>query len=139
MSWPQLSPGRGKRARCHESTEASSGQPHAGHQNLLPKGEWWDLAARCSKANKQATLVERKVCFTSDAGNMMGRVVNICPKARPPLHPNKQGVRAFMDRLESRGQRIETAQSSLTVIFKLIISGLNSIILVVLGTVNLQF
>ena len=32
-----------------------------------------------------------------------------------------------------------TAQSSLTVIFKLVVSGLTSIILIVLGTVNLQF
>ena len=37
------------------------------------------------------------------------------------------------------GLHAETAQSSLTVIFKLIISGLTSIILVVLGTVTLQF
>ena len=37
------------------------------------------------------------------------------------------------------GLDAETAQSSLTVIFKLIISGLTSIILVVLGTVTLQF
>ena len=35
--------------------------------------------------------------------------------------------------------KAETAQSSLTVIFKLAISGLTSIILVVLGTVDLQF
>ena len=33
----------------------------------------------------------------------------------------------------------ETAQSSLTVIFNLVPSGLTSIILIVLGTVNLQF
>ena len=35
--------------------------------------------------------------------------------------------------------KAETAQSSLTVIFKLAISGLTSIILVALGTDNLQF
>ena len=33
----------------------------------------------------------------------------------------------------------ETAQSSLIVIFKLVISGLTRIILIVLGTVNVQF
>ena len=38
-----------------------------------------------------------------------------------------------------RGLRAETAQSVLTVIFKLVIGGLISIILIVLGTVNLQF
>ena len=35
---------------------------------VLPKGVW-DLAALCSKANKQARLMARKVCFISDAGN----------------------------------------------------------------------
>jgi len=35
---------------------------------VLPKGVW-DLAALCSKANKQARLMTRKVCFISDAGN----------------------------------------------------------------------
>ena len=40
----------------------------------------------------------------------------------------------------SGGQlHVETAQLSLTVIFKLVLSGLTSIILVVSGTVNLQF
>ena len=29
----------------------------------------WRLATRCLKANKQTRLVERKVCFISDAGN----------------------------------------------------------------------
>ena len=29
----------------------------------------WGPAARGSKANKEARLVERKVCFISDAGN----------------------------------------------------------------------
>ena len=38
-----------------------------------------------------------------------------------------------------RGQRAERAQSALTVIFKLVTGGLISVILVVLGTVNLQF
>ena len=33
---------------------------------------WEGLAARCSKANKQARLVERKVCFISDARNCRG-------------------------------------------------------------------
>ena len=37
------------------------------------------------------------------------------------------------------GLHAETAQSALAVIFKLVIGGLISVILVVLGTVNLQF
>ena len=36
---------------------------------------WWGLAACCSKANKQARLVERKVCFISDARNCGGRAL----------------------------------------------------------------
>ena len=58
-------------------------------------------------------------------------------KANSPA--DKQRVRAFIGRVRGGGQHAETAQSSLTVIFKLVISGLTSNILVVLGTVNLQF
>ena len=57
-------------------------------------------------------------------------------RSPPPLAPSKQGVRAFIGRVRGGGQHGETAQSSLTVIFKLIISGLTSNILVVLGTVG---
>ena len=56
---------------------------------------------------------------------------------------DKQKVRDFIDRNgRGRGGRlhIEKAQSSLTVIFKLvIIRGLTRVILVVLGAVHLQF
>ena len=34
---------------------------------MLPQGVWCSVAC-CSKANKQARLVEKKVCFISDAG-----------------------------------------------------------------------
>ena len=54
------------------------------------------------------------------------------------LHPKKQAVRAFIDRVGGR-VHAETAQLSLTIIFKLVISGLISTILIVLGTVNLHF
>ena len=47
------------------------------------------------------------------------------------------GARAFIDRRS--GLHAETAQSALTVIFKLVISGLTSVILVVSGIVDLQF
>ena len=55
----------------------------------------------------------------------------------PPHHPlATSGARAFLGR---RGElHEETAQSTLTVIFKLVIGGLTSL-LVVLGTVNFQF
>ena len=41
------------------------------------------LAAYLSKANKQARLVERKVCFISDASNWWGRV-DTCFKGDSP-------------------------------------------------------
>ena len=58
-----------------------------------------------------------------------------------PTHPSpdKQGVRAFIDRVEAEGCHVESASSSLTIMFKLVISGQTNIILVVLGAVNLQF
>ena len=66
-----------------------------------------------------------------------GRVADICPKA-DSLYHDKQGVRAFVVRVRVGG----TCRNS-TVIsnshLQLVISGLTSIILVLLGTVNLQF
>ena len=56
---------------------------------------------------------------------------------RPAPPGATSGARAFIDR--RRELHAETAQSALTVIFKLIISGLTSIILIILSTVNLQF
>ena len=53
----------------------------------------------------------------------------------PPM--DNQWVRAFIDR--GRGSHAETVQSALTIILKLAIGGLISVILIVLGTVNLQF
>ena len=70
----------------------------------------WDPAARHSKADKQAKLMERKACFISDASSW--------------------GLGGNMQKHHS---------TFLTVIFKLVISVPTSIILVVLGTVNLQF
>ena len=55
----------------------------------------------------------------------------------PAPNPGNQRGQSFYRQEE--GPRAETAQSALTVIFKLVISGLTSIILIVLGTVNLQF
>ena len=48
-------------------------------------------ATHCSKANKQARVVERKVCFISDAGNCAGGWgADIWPKA--DTLPDKQRV-----------------------------------------------
>ena len=51
--------------------------------------------------------MERKVCFISDAGNMRGRVVDICP---PDSHPRPQarGERHLVE----QGLHEETGQSS---------------------------
>ena len=80
-------------------------------------------------------FLERKVLYFR-CQQLWERVADICPKADSPS--DKQRVRAFVDRAGGRGLHAERAQSSLTVIFKLVISGLTGIILVVLGTVNLQ-
>ena len=46
----------------------------------------WGPTAHCPKANKEAKLVERKVCFILDAGNwgVEGGRVDNCPKADSP-------------------------------------------------------
>ena len=85
--------------------------------------------------------VERKVSIISGASNWGcvggGESTDICPKASSPTLTSRE-LRPFIDRVGG-GLHAETAQSSLTVIFKLVISGLTSIILMVLVTVNLQF
>ena len=64
--------------------------------------------------------------------------MDLCPRADSThFLLATSGARAFIDR--KMGIDVGTAQSTLTVIFKLIISGLTSVILIVLGTVNLQF
>ena len=66
-------------------------------------------------------------------------MADICPKADSPLPIlGTSGTRGFIDRRWGV-LHVERAQSFLTVVFKLVISSLTSIILVVLGTVNLQF
>ena len=57
-------------------------------------------------------------------------------KLTPTPNPGSQWGKSFN---RQEGPHAETAQSALTVIFKLVIGGLTSIILIVLGTVNLQF
>ena len=53
------------------------------------------------------------------------------------IHTHNQWARAFIG--GGRLLHAETAQSALTVIFKLVIGDLTSVILIVLNTVNLQF
>ena len=62
----------------------------------------------------------------------------VCPKADSPRPPTSKRESLYRHG-EWRGPYAETAPSALTVIFRLVIAGLTSIILVVLATVNLQF
>ena len=86
----------------------------------------WSLAACCSKTNKQVG----GGIFISDADNWR---VGLAGGA--DISHDKQRIRAFIE--QGRALHDETAQSALTAIFKWITDGLTSVILVVLGTVNL--
>ena len=61
-----------------------------------------------------------------------GRWIPVQRLTPPPLTMGGQ-------ELLQRGLHVETVQSALTVILKLVIGGLTSVILIVLGTINLQF
>ena len=80
-------------------------------------------------------MVERKICFLSDASNWQGEQTSVQRLTPDPLATS--GARTFIDR--RRGLHAEMAQSSLTVIFKLVTGGLTSAVLIVSGTVNFQF
>ena len=75
----------------------------------------------------------RKACFTSEAGNLgvEGRV-DSCPKAELPSRPTTTLLtisgQEFLE-MEGGVLHTETAQSALAVTWKLVISGLTSIIL----------
>ena len=106
-------------------------------QRLLPSVCVWGLAAPCSKANKQARLVERKLCFmqrltTGGAGGWQTFVQKLT------LAPPQAGGENFYRQSVGRWAtcRMSTV-ISLRVIFKLVTAVLTSIVLVVL--VNLYF
>ena len=89
-------------------------------------GERWGGAGAGHK-NRQFFfffLVERKVCFILEAGNLGA---GSYPKADspPPATPSdEQWTRAFIDR--GRGLHAETAQLALAVMLTLVIGGLIS-------------
>ena len=62
---------------------------------------------------------------------------DVCPKTDCPRLLHNQWARVFI--AGGRGLHAGIAQSALTIILKLVIGGLTSIILIVLSTVNLQF
>ena len=98
----------------------------------------WGPAAHHSKANKEARLVEREVCFISDAGNWEWRVRT---PVQSPTSPLPLTVGAFIDRVLVVVGGVTCRNSAVIskVVFRLVLSGLTSITLVVLGAVNLQF
>ena len=105
------------------------------HENYCnPK---WGSSCSHSEANKESRLVERKVSFVSEAGNLGWEKGGLLSKGQLPTPtPNNQWARAFIG--EWRGLQAETAQSVLTVIFKLVIWWkLISIVLIVLNIVEL--
>ena len=84
------------------------------------------LAACCSKANEQARLAERKLCFILDAGIVGIGVGDVYLKMVPTT--DKRGLRALIDGgrgsgvgTEEAGLHAETAQSALTAVSKLVI------------------
>ena len=100
---------------------------------MSPKEYVWGLAAGHSKASKQARLAERSLlhfrCWLLGGEDGIHLSKGRLPHPTPPL--DKEGTRAFRDRVEG-GEllHVETAQSALTVIFRLVASGLSSSILV---------
>ena len=80
--------------------------------------------------------MERKVCFISYAGNWGGRA-DVCPKDNSPCTGNQWG-KSFYRQKCGRGTRCRNS-SHLTGIFKLVISGLTTVISIVLDKVNYQF
>ena len=81
--------------------------------------------------------MEMKVCFISDAGNWAGgRMADISPKADSP---HKQWGKNFYKQRGGGAEATCRNNTALTIIFKLVISDLTSIILIILGIVNLQF
>ena len=90
----------------------------------------------------RAQKLERKVCFYFGCWQLGSGVwwgkLDVSSKAdfHPTSTPNNHEQEFYIER---EGLHAETAQSALTVIFKLFVGGLTSDILIVLGTVNLQF
>ena len=85
----------------------------------------WGPTACHSKANKEASLVERKVCFILEASNHGGVWT---PVQKPTPHPLCwQSVgKCFIG--WRRGIHAETVRSALTVIVKSVIADLTSVI-----------
>ena len=86
-----------------------------------------------SQFSRDECWQERTGCFIFETGHRRGRRTPV-QRPTPPLT-----IRGKSFYRQGRGLHAETIQSALTVILKLVIGGLTSVISIVLGTVNLQF
>ena len=89
----------------------------------------WGLAAHCLKASIQGRLVEKIVCFISYASNWQEQWQ---PSVQRPMFTPMTSRRWEFYRQSGRGV---TCRNS-TVIFKLVMSGLTSVILVTFNSVQ---
>ena len=98
----------------------------------------WDQAAYCSETHKQAGWWKGNFAlFHMLATGEEGGEGKYLSKGQLQLwQPVGQGLFFFFFKERRKGLPAKTEQSALTVIFKLAIGGLTSVILVVLGTVN---
>ena len=73
-------------------------------------------------------MFKKKVCLILHAGNVGGGQTAVQRLLPLPQLPDNQEARAFIDR--GRGLHTETARSALTVILKLVIGGLTTLVVV---------
>ena len=83
----------------------------------------------------------RKVCLVSDARSWRVGEVDVCPKSDPHPTPGNQWGKSFYRQRDGvvGAATCRNRTVSSTVTFRWVISGLTSDVLIVLGTVNLQF
>ena len=91
-------------------------------------------AAATQKPFKEASLVERTLCFILDASNQ-----EVWGGQRPVQCLTASWLSGGMSFNRLREGATCINMSALIVILKLVISGLTSVIVLILGTVNLQF
>ena len=154
---PWDSPGKNAGRSCHWDIHIGAiflkGRYHKDF--ITAWQQWLPLAGELRASGSKGESVTERVCEVqllttqkpiNRSGWWKGRFalfqmlatggrVDICPKA--DSWPRNQWGKSFYRQKE--GLHAETAQLALTVIFKLIVGGLTSIILVILGIVNLQF
>ena len=104
--------------------------------SFLPKVRVWLLATQ-KPLKRQGWWKGKFALFWMPATPELGLEGGLLSKGQLPPHGDNQWGRAFTGR--GRGLRAETARSALTVILKLVIGGLTSVILIVLSTIRLHF